>query len=247
MRDGFNRLSCGLVILLVLIFQGCLVSTPSTLMTPEIRSLYQGDYVVDPYMKEHMPRTVAVLPFVNLSGKEKAVSVMRRGFYNHFSSLPFQDMELHKIDDLLQRAGLSDPVAASKKTPQELGKILGVDAVVFGSISNFDRIFAVVYSQIAVGAEVKMYDARTGHFLWSGKHTARIHEGGISTHPVGIVATIVVTALNLRDIQLLRANDDLFRDMVKTIPTPSLALANASTGHHPFDPGYPGAAEESRR
>ena len=203
--------------------QSCLVSTQTTIITPEIRNLFEGEYKIDPYMKDHVPKSVAVLPFINLSDKKEAVDVMRRGFYNHFSSLPFQDLELYKIDDLLARAGLTDPDVISKKSPQELGKILGVDAVVYGAISNFDKFFAVLYSQVSVGAEVKMYDTRTGNFLWSGKHTVRKHEGGISTNPVGIVATVVVTALNVRDVQLLRANDDLFREMVKTIPTPSLA------------------------
>src|SRR5450759_4658178 len=70
-----------------------------------------------------------------------------------------------------------------------------------------------------------MYDARTGNFLWSGKHTARKHEGGISTNPIGLIAVVITAALNVRDFQLLRANDDLFRDMVKTIPVPSIAEA----------------------
>jgi len=70
-----------------------------------------------------------------------------------------------------------------------------------------------------------MYDTKTGNFLWSGKHTVRKHEGGISTNPIGLIAVVITTALNVRDIQLLRANDDLFRDMVKTIPTPSIAEA----------------------
>jgi len=225
MNKKLRPLSLLLIMFGLLSLQSCLVATESTIIAPEIRSLFEGEYKIDPYMKDHVPKSVAVLPFVNLSEKKEAVDVMRRGFYNHFSSLPFQDMELYRIDDLLARAGLSDPDAISKKTPQELGKILGVDAVVYGSISNYDKFFAVMYSQVSVGAEVKMYDTKTGNFLWSGKHTVRKHEGGISTNPVGIVATVVVTALNVRDVQLLRANDDLFREMVKTIPTPSMAEA----------------------
>jgi len=208
-----------------LLLQGCLVSTPSTLITPEVRSMFEGEYKVDPYMKKHVPLYVAVLPFVDLSGSKEGGNAMRKGFYNHFSSLPFKDMELYKVDDLLAKAGLTDPEAIRKTPPQKLGEILGVDAVVFGEVSDFDKYFAILYSQVAVGAEVKMYDAKTGNFLWSGKHKVRKHEGGISTNPVGIIATVIATALNVRDIQLLRANDDLFRDMVKTIPTPSLAQA----------------------
>ena len=225
MRNIFKVVFWGLIPAAALMLQGCLVSTPSTLISPEIRSLYEGEYKIDPYMKKHVPLSTAVLPFVDLSGSKEGGNAMRRGFYNHFSSLPFKDMELYKVDDLLAKAGLTDAEAVRKTSPQKLGEILGVDAVVFGEVSDFDKYFAVLYSQVAVGAEVKMYDTKTGNFLWSGKHKVRKHEGGVSTNPVGIIATVIATALNVRDIQLLRANDDLFRDMVKTIPTPSLAQA----------------------
>jgi len=225
MRTNFKPVSCFMILIFAAILQSCMVATSSTLITPEIRSLYEGEYQVDPYMKNHIPLSVAVLPFVDLSGSKEGATAMRLGFYNHFSSLPFKDMELYKVNDLLAKAGLTDPDAIRKTPPQKLGDILGVDAVILGEVSDFDKYFAVLYSQVAVGAEVKMYDAKTGHFLWSGKNKVRKHEGGISTNPVGIIATVIATALNVRDIQLLRANDDLFRDMVKTIPTPSLAQA----------------------
>lgn len=222
MQKNF-KLLLFLLVPVFLVLQSCTVATQNTIITPEITNLFEGEYKVDPYMKDHIPRSVAVLPFVDPSKSKEGVDVVRRGFYNHFSSLPFTDMEIHRIDSLLARAGLTDAEAIRKTSPQELGRILGVDAVVFGEISNFDKLFLVVYSQVSVGAEVKMYDTKTGNFLWSGKHTARKHEGGIATNPVGIVAVVIATALNVRDIQLLRANDDLFRDMVKTIPVPSIS------------------------
>jgi hypothetical protein len=223
MQKYFKLLTLLLLLPIFISLQSCLVATQGTIITPEIRSLYEGDYKIDPYMKDHVPQSVAVMPFVDLSKSKEGFDTMRRGFYNHFSSLPFKDMELYRIDNLLRKAGLTDPEAISKLPPQQLGKILGVDAVVFGEISNFDKLFAVVYSQVSVGAEIKMYDTKTGNFLWSGKHIVRKHEGGISTNPIGIIATVIATAMNVRDIQLLRANDDLFRDMVKTIPVPRIA------------------------
>ncbi len=56
--------------------------------------------------------------------------------------------------------------------------------------------------------------------MWPGST-----KGGISTNPIGLVATIIATAMNVRDIQLLRACDDLFRGMVLTIPAPTIAEA----------------------
>jgi hypothetical protein len=223
MQKYFRLLTFLFLLPLFIALQSCLVATQGTIITPEIRSLYEGDYKIDPYMKDHVPQSVAVLPFVDLSKSKEGFDTMRRGFYNHFSSLPFKDMELYRIDNFLRKAGLTDPEAIRKMPPQELGKILGVDAVVFGEISNFDKLFAVIYSQVSVGAEIKMCDTKTGNFLWSGKHIVRKHEGGISTNPIGIIATVIATAMNVRDIQLLRANDDLFREMVKTIPVPRIA------------------------
>ena len=215
----------GLIVLLML--QSCTVATKGTVISPEIRSLFKGKYEISPYMEneKNRPKSVAVLPFVNKAESQRGSEEVRRGFYNHFSSLPFNDMQPFRVDSALRKAGLTDPIAINKMKPQDLGKILGVDAVVYGEVTDFDKLFLAVYSQVAVGAKVRMYDTKTGNFLWSGEHTARIHEGGISTTPLGIIATVVATSLNMRDIQLLRACDDLFRDMVKTVPTPSIAEA----------------------
>ncbi|MBU4066765.1 MAG: DUF799 family lipoprotein [Proteobacteria bacterium] len=216
-------------LLLIIIFAslylaGCAAVGTKTAIVSDIKTAFKGTYKVDPYMEKHMPRTIAVLPFIDESKSQKGAEAVRRGFYNHFSSLPFTDMELFRVDHELRKAGLYDQDAINKTPPEKFKEILNVDAVIFGTISNFDKLFAGVYSQVSVGAEIKMYDTQ-GHFLWSGTHVARIHEGGISTTPVGIVASIIAAAINIRDIQLLRACDDLFRDMVKTIPAVKYAEA----------------------
>jgi hypothetical protein len=217
----------GIIIFIPLIvtLQSCLIATKGTILVPQIAAAFKGTYFIDPYMEEHKPHTVAVLPFLNQAKSHEGSDAVRKGFYNHFSSLPFKDVELYRVDNLLRKAGLEDPVVINKTSPQELGKILNVDAVVFGTISDFDKLFAVIYSNVSVGAEIRMVDTRTGKLLWSGQHVTRIHEGGISTNPIGLIATVIATAMNIRDIQLLRACDDLFRDMVKTIPTPTIAEA----------------------
>lgn len=208
------------------ILLGCAgVDTKKTSTTPQIETSFKGAYDIDPYMKAHMPRTVAVLPFVDRSKSQEGFETVRKGFYNHFSGLPYTDVELYQVDRLLRKARLTDPEAIANTSPQRLGEILSVDAVIMGDVSNFDKFYAVLYSQVAVGAKIEMFDTESGHFLWSGEHVTRKHEGGISTSPVGIVATVVSTAMNMRDIQLLRACDDLFRGMVTTIPVPTIAEA----------------------
>lgn len=114
------------------IFFGCAtVATKKTAITPEIQTFFKGTYKVDPYLKAHMPRTVAVLPFMDRSKSKKGIEAVRGALYNHFSVLPFTDVELYRVDRLLRKAGFTDPEVISNTPPQKLGEILKVDAVMF--------------------------------------------------------------------------------------------------------------------
>ena len=225
MTHSFKRkVIAGLVFLFIL--PGCVVATKKGVVPPPIRSLYEGEFKVGEYLKEHQPKTVAILPFKNETKKEEAFEIVRRTFYNHFSSLRYGDLELFKVDQRLKKTGFTDPDEINKLSSQRLGKILGVDAVIYGRITHYDRAYAAVYSKVSVGAAVKMVDTKTNEFLWSGQHVQSKHQGGVPTTPVGLIITAISTAANIRQIELLRTSDDLFRDMVKTIPGPTVAEAS---------------------
>ncbi|MBW2006082.1 MAG: DUF799 family lipoprotein, partial [Deltaproteobacteria bacterium] len=171
----------GLILLFMLL--GCVVATQKDLVPPPIRSLYKGEYKVGEYLKDHQPKTVAILPFKNETKKEEAFEIVRRTFCNHFSSLRYGDLELFKVDQRLKKTGFTDPDEINKLSPQRLGKILGVDAVIYGRITHYDRAYAGVYSKVSVGAAVKMVDTKANEFLWSGQHVQSKHQGGVPTTP----------------------------------------------------------------
>ena len=50
------------VLLLTILICGCVVATKATVIAPEIISMFEGTYKVDPYMEKNRPLTVAVLP-----------------------------------------------------------------------------------------------------------------------------------------------------------------------------------------
>jgi parallel beta-helix repeat protein len=193
-------------------------------MAPVVAS-FKGDSRVDPYLLDHQPQTVAVLPFINRTGKQEALDIVRKSFHGHFSKLNYTAMPLFKVDDSLRRAGIETAEKVAETPVEKLREVLRVDAVIRGDITHYDRIYVGVYSQVAVGAEVRMFEGKSGKELWRAKDVSRKHEGGISTTPVGLILTAAVTALNMREIELLRSSDDLFRSMVKTLPQPTLAQA----------------------
>lgn len=209
---------------------------PTILATSEAFKAFDGEYENTAYYKNHKPESIAVLPFTALEMKsislkskfEHPEDIVRAGMYNHISSLPFRDLEIFDTDTRLKNAGLEDIEAVNRmiaENPKKLKSILGVDAVVSGEVTHFDQIFIGVYSQIAVGCKVQMWDLNTGSLLWRAKHVGRAHAGGISSNPVGLLMAAVAAVWNLRETGMLSQTDDVFREIASTIELPESALA----------------------
>jgi hypothetical protein len=82
--------------------------------------------------EEELPHKVAVLPFANKTSNPEGGETVRKMFYNFFSSLNYIDIELAAIDDSLNSTDLYQKITAGEAvSPQTLGKVLGVDAVIF--------------------------------------------------------------------------------------------------------------------
>lgn len=190
-----------------------------------VDELFKGEHQVTEDFNIVRPRKIAILPFINKTDSDEAFDIVRKSFYNHFSSRNYTDMELYKVDKLLRDKGLFKPEEINQAKAEELGEILAVDAVIYGTITKFDRLYAVLYSQVAVGVELKMVGCSEGKLLWRASDVSRKHEGGVSITPWGIAIDAAQTALNMRKIQLLRAADDLFRDILETLP--ELEIADA--------------------
>ena len=210
--------------------------SPGVVATTEAFKLFKGEYENTAYFKKVKPSSIAVLPF-HYEGEHQLsldfdagdpADIVRRGMYNHIASLPFKDIEIFDTDNRLKNAGLKDVGAIDDliaQNPEKLKSILGADAAVSGRVTHFDRIFLGIYSQVAVGCQVKMHDLKTGKLLWQAKHVTRAHAGGLSISPIGLAMATVASVWNLRQTEMYRQTDDLFREIISTIDLPETALA----------------------
>ena len=79
---------------------------------------------------KQLPSKVAILPFVNNTSTPEAGVLVRRMFYNFFSSLNYRDLEPFEVDQNLKLNDLyADVTAGRTVSPRQLGQLLGVDAV----------------------------------------------------------------------------------------------------------------------
>lgn len=111
--------------------------------------------------------TVAVLPLYNATADLDGPVLVRRVFNDKIRKY-YKTMPLKDVDRLLRdQMGITLGGQLEMTTPQKLGEVLGVDAVIYGYLLNFDDITAVVYNARKVRAGFKLVDAKTGQTLWA--------------------------------------------------------------------------------
>jgi hypothetical protein len=171
--------------------------------------------------EKQLPSRVAILPFVNKTSTPEAGVLVRRMFYNFFSSLNYRDLEPFVVDDNLRLNDLYTEVTAGKNvSPQKLCQLLGVDAVIYGDVISLGKIFALVYSDNQAGLKARMVSCATGQTIWELEHTIHIEEGEIPISPIGLAAAIFKTALSHTQTSHMKAAAELSMEMVATIPNP---------------------------
>ncbi|MBI5903276.1 MAG: DUF799 family lipoprotein [Deltaproteobacteria bacterium] len=222
-------------LLISCVFYGC-APTQQTVKATEDAAISAAGY----------PKSVAVLPFGNDTDEIGLASPVRKSFFNHFSSKPFNDIEPSVVDEKIALLERSSGKTVFDIPPKDVAEAVGAQGLIYGRVTDYKKVFAVAYSQMGVEAEVWMVDARTGKELWRIKEAARYHEGGLPLSPIGAVMTIVSTAMNLRDIQQIRVINELGWKLNEKVPVPEgfkaedapvikNAMSNAKEG--PFGKG----------
>jgi len=168
------------------------------------------------------PKSIAILPFGNQTDSEDIDDVVRTTFYSHLSAQPYDDIELYKIDEKLRRYHLTDYEKLSHVSAKRLGRILHCDAVVVGEVTEFQRVYAGIYSQMAVGASITVWDTRTGEKIWSDEHVTRSHEGGIPLAITDIAMIGIRSGMNLTESEKIKTVDELSRHFTSRIPIPDI-------------------------
>jgi hypothetical protein len=177
----------------------------------------------EPTVKEEqkLPHRVAVIPFVNKTSNPDADSIIRKMFYNFFSSLNYLDLEPFVIDDNLQRNGLYQSIISGESvSAARLGQLLGVDAVIFGEVTGLGKTYALLYADNAAGLKARMVRCDSGEVIWELEHSVRLQEGDLPLSLTGLAAAIVKTAISYQQASYLQAAAELCMQMVATIPNP---------------------------
>ena len=198
-------------LIMVLFTTGCVNSNKNNVIVSSFPDIGQKSEVSN--YRGDIPNSVAILPFY--AKNKEASLIVTNSFYSYFSRLPYNDVEPSNIRDMYQN---DFTLQTSKDELNKVCEEIGVDGLVYGDVQNFDKLYLGFYSEVSVGAKINFYNCNNGKNIWTLDDTAKKREGGIATTPWGMVMSAIVSAYNLRKVQVYRASEDLFRDIAKSIP-----------------------------
>lgn len=229
-----------IVPLFLISFSGCQPIKTKTTLDRLYELDPQGKIFVSPSLRDKIPKKIAILPFQSLvgegriegsrflfnllTGKEKIsanapiAEKMRRAFLGQFAQLELDILRLSQTDRLLNKEGLDSWEKIRAIPVTDLGKILGVDALIFGQVTHFDYYYGFLYAQLAVGLSIEMIEVQSGEVLWRVKDARRDHTVRVVFDPLGLLVGLFQVGFALRPINMMRAMDEICREVVGTFP-----------------------------
>jgi len=199
--------------IVALFFLFCNIScshfTPKVIETPHFKQWVSSS---------DTPKVIAILPFTNETKAEGLNQLVRESFYKHFSIMNFYDDEIEEIDEIIKMLENTEEKDFHKIPPEKLGEFLRCDALVYGKVKRFKRIFLLIYTQTLIEAEIRIVETQSGKELWKHSLTKRFHEGGFPTGPFGVIPAAIRTTYSLRESKRNRNIDSFCKDFVSCIP-----------------------------
>jgi hypothetical protein len=203
-------LKTAIVLLLTAWLAACSMVGPSKPPTPDVLKTDQ------------LPQKVAIIPFVNRTSNPEAGKVIRKMFYNFFSSLNYFDIEPLAVDTRLREKNIYQKIMAGESvSPQKIGQFLGVDAIIIGEVLSLGKIYALLYADTEAGLKAQMIDCNSGEKIWELEHTIHMRKGDMPLSLTGLAAALVKTAVSHQKVSYTQAASELCMQMVGTIPNPT--------------------------
>ena len=144
-----------------------------------------ANHSLAPNYKDRTPRSIAVLPVLNETVNLKAPEVFRPILLNKLSTKGYETPSLAFIDGRLRGKEIREAGQLNTLTPQELGKLLGVDALLYAYVTEFSTTYLLAYASITVGGRFEIKDSKTGESLWASDRQVKESKMGLDQKSVG--------------------------------------------------------------
>jgi Putative bacterial lipoprotein (DUF799) len=191
------------------------------------------DYAQNP------PRRIAVLPFVDQGSAQFVVNKipltfrdeeaqaawawtyanrLRRALTGHLAQREFIIINLHTVDTALADRGIKDWNALQSVSPQQLGQWLRADTIVYGQVNHYEAYYAFLASSWRVSVDIRMISTKDDHPFFTAAGSRYSVDLRPAFSMMDLAINSALTLLQLRDVNLARAEDEVGREIVLRLP-----------------------------
>jgi hypothetical protein len=131
----------------------------------------------DPDMDFALLRTVAVMPFDNLTTDRLAAARVRNTFMTSlFATGVVYVIPSGEVVRGIKRAGIENPVIPSPEEIAKLTAIIKADAVITGAVNEYGQVRSATTTANVISVSMQMIEKESRKVVWSASTT----KGGIS-------------------------------------------------------------------
>jgi len=157
-------------------------------------------------------RSVAVLPFYNATNDLDGPVVVREMVEKEMRRLYYTVKPSKEVDAILRnRMGITLGQQLDLTTAAKLGEELGVDAVLYGYLLNFETVTSGLYNAKKVRAGFRLVDTKTGATIWARGHGVKseMTSGGSLGRGVGALRNIQDAREGLGPFKSIKGIDEI--------------------------------------
>jgi hypothetical protein len=190
------------------------------------------------YLKEP-PVRIAVLPFADIGSANLVVDKIpltnrnkieranwawtdsqrfRRSLHGYLAQREFILTPLDGIDAVLRARGIDTPAKLYQISPEQLGRLLDVDAVVYGTLRHYEAYYLLLVAGWQVGVEIRVVSTHDGEDLIKASGSRYAVQVMPALSLLDIFINSAQNVLQLRDILLARAEEETCREIVHRVP-----------------------------
>ena len=165
--------------------------------------------------REHMPRSILVLPPLNESVEVGAPYAYLTTLTQPVAERGYYVFPVSVIDAFMKENGMPTPGEMHAVSLNKIGEIIGADAVLYITIVDWGQKYQVVSSQTVVAVKGRLVDVPSGTTLWSGDvqvvHDSSNSDSGLAGMVVSaVIAQIASTVIDGTRPLARQANQQMF-------------------------------------
>jgi hypothetical protein len=182
-------------------------------------------------------RTIAVLPFVNNSNDVDGPFKVQKEFTAKIYEKYYDVIEANEVNETLKdQMGLTLGAQLDMAPPQKICELLGVNAILYGSLDDYTEVLTGVYNVRRVRVRAKLMNCKTGLTIWKGGVGAKsqfVQGGkGLEKVPIAGLAVAGVGLVGAAGSALSDANEGEMKPFFgEKIPAPWVRVPDTPMPH----------------